>query len=94
MTLDSLEWRQTSRNQIITSLLAACPIPPDIPALVTERRTFMDWRGKRVPVVLDRSERLSGRCPVYELPDESELKLTIFAAGIGSASSVANRVWR
>lgn len=45
------------------------------------RATLMDRRGEGVAIILDRSERLSGRRPVYELPDESELRLTIFAAG-------------
>jgi hypothetical protein len=35
-----------------------------------------------VAIILERSERLSGKRPVYELPDDSELKLTIFAATI------------
>jgi hypothetical protein len=42
----------------------------------------MDRRGEGVSIILERSERLSGRAPVYELPDESELRLTIFAASI------------
>ena len=33
-------------------------------------------------IILEWSERLSGKRPVYELPDESEVKLTIFGASI------------
>ena len=80
MTLDSLAARQSSRNEALASLLARCPVPADSPGLDTTRRTLMDRRGEGVPVILERSERLSGRRPVYELPDASELKLTIFAA--------------
>ncbi len=84
MTIDSLEERQASRNETIASLLAKCPVPSDISGVETSRSTLMDRRGEGVSIILDRSERLSGRRPVYELPDESELKLTIFAAEIGS----------
>ena len=80
MTLDSLEQRQSSRNETIASLLAKCAVPSAISGLETTRSTFMDRRGEGVSIILDRSERLSGRRPVYELPDQSELKLTIFAA--------------
>lgn len=48
----------------------------------------MDRRGEGVTIILERSESLSGRRPVYELPDESELRLTIFAA---DAAEVARR---
>lgn len=40
----------------------------------------MDRRGEGVPIILSESERLSGRRPEYALIDETELKLTIFAA--------------
>ena len=82
MTVDSLPFRQASRNETIASLLATCPVPADIGGLQTQRSTLMDRRGEGVSIVLERSERLSGKRPVYELPDESELKLTIFAAAI------------
>lgn len=82
MTVDSLPFRQASRNETIASLLAKCPVPADIGGLETERSTLMDRRGEGVSIILERSERLSGKRPVYELPDESELKLRIFAAAI------------
>ena len=40
----------------------------------------MDRRGEGVPVILSASGKLSGKRPKYELIDDSELKLTIFAA--------------
>ncbi len=82
MTVESLAFRQASRNETITSLLAKCPVPADIPGLETSRAAMMDRRGEGVALILDRSERLSGKRPLYELPDESELRLTIFAARI------------
>jgi len=85
MTVDSLALRQASRNEILTSLLAKCPVPAGIGGLETQRSTLMDRRGEGVSIILERSERLSGKRPVYEVLDESELKLTIFAAAIDAA---------
>lgn len=89
MTVESLPFRQASRNEAITSLLARCPVPDDIAGLETPRRTMMDRRGEGVAIILERSERLSGRRPAYELLDESELRLTIFAADAGAAGAAA-----
>ena len=80
MTVDSLPLRQFCRNETIASLLARCPVPVGLPGVETERRTLMDRRGEGVPLILDRSERLSGRRPEYRLIDDQELWLTIFAA--------------
>ena len=80
MTVDSLPLRQSARNEALTSLLAKCPVPVDVPGLETTRTTLMDRRGEGVAILLDRSETLSGRRPIYELIDDSELRLTIFAA--------------
>ncbi len=55
---DSLPYRQVSRNETLTSLLARCPIPPDMDWLNTDRTTFMDRRGEGVPVILERSRLL------------------------------------
>jgi len=86
MTVETLAYRQASRNETITSLLAKCPVPDDVAGLETQRATMMDRRGEGVALILERSERLSGRVPRYELIDESELRLTIFAAPIGVAA--------
>ena len=80
LTVDTLEYRQASRNETITSLLAKCTIPEGIVGLETQRETMMDRRGEGVPVILDRSERLSGRRPEYRLFSGAELRLTIYAA--------------
>lgn len=81
LTVDTIEYRQASRNETVTSLLARCRIPPEIVGLDTRRETLMDRRGEGVRAVLDRSEDLSGKRPVYELFDDAELRLTIYAAG-------------
>ena len=80
MTPASLPYRQASRNEAITSLLARCPVKRDD---FTDHRTHvMDRRGEGVPIILGRSEALSGRAPQYRLIDESELALTIHAAAV------------
>lgn len=83
MTVDSLAFRQAARNETLTSLLAKCPVAADLDWLETDRRTLMDRRGEGVPIILERSERLSGRQPEYRLIDDAELLLTIWAAPAG-----------
>ncbi len=77
MTIESLPLRQAARNELITSLLARCPIPFD--EVAKDRQFIMDRRGEGVPIILTESERLSGKRPVYNLIDDTELLLTIFA---------------
>ncbi len=77
-----MAYLQSARNEIITSLLAKCPVPPDEEWLMTDRRTLMDKRGEGVPIIMENSERLSGRLPEYRLIGESELMLTIWAADV------------
>ena len=76
MTPESLPFRQAARNETIASLLARCPVKNDW----THRSHIMDKRGEGVPLILSRSETLSGRRPEYSLIDESELLLKIYAA--------------
>ena len=78
MTIQSLAELQSSRNELLASLLAKCPMPhADIPS---ERVFLMDKRGEGVPIIYAESERLCGRRPFYRLIDNAELLLTIFAA--------------
>lgn len=79
MTLESLPYRQSARNEALTSLLAKCDVPGGIDWLSTDRKTLMDKRGEGVSIILKNSEELSGRRPEYRLIDESELLLTVFA---------------
>lgn len=80
LSLDSLRYRQATRNDAITSLLLKCPAP-DESWLKVDRSHLLERRGEGVPIILDRSEELSGSVPVYRLIDDAELLLTIFAAG-------------
>lgn len=79
MTVESLPYRQAARNEAITSLLAKCAVPDDERDL-SGRSAMMDKRGEGVQIILDSSERLSGKRPVFSLVDESELLLVISAA--------------
>ena len=81
MEVESLPHLQSARNEFISSLLAKCPVPGDVPRLTTDRRTMMDRRGEGVPLILDNSRRLSEREPDYRLIGDAELMLTIHAAG-------------
>jgi hypothetical protein len=47
---------------------------------MTGRSHIMDKRGEGVSIILSRSFELSGKQPVYQLLDDSELLLTIYAA--------------
>lgn len=78
MTIESLSERQSSRNELISSLLARCPM--NVNATGSQRSFIMDKRGEGVPIIFIESERLSGKKPEYRLIDDVELKLTIFAA--------------
>jgi len=78
MEVGDLAFRQAARNETIVSLLAKCRIP-DHDWLKTSRKTFTDRRGEGVPLILSRSETISGRTPVYEMFGD-ELRLTIYAA--------------
>ena len=79
LTVESLRYRQSVRNEAVCSLLARCPIP-DESWLATPRRHMMERRGEGMPIILDNSTALSGREPEIELFDHSELRLTIHAA--------------
>lgn len=85
MTPESLPYRQAARNEAVTSLLARCPVVRD--DLSAHRSHIMDKRGEGVPIILTRSEALSGKLPVYRQIDDSELLLTIYAASPDDVSA-------
>jgi ATP-dependent DNA helicase RecG len=77
LTPDSLHLRQYNRNELISSLLARCPVSTEESL---GRSYVMDRRGDGVPIIREESLKLSGRLPEYSLIDESELRLVIWAA--------------
>ena len=80
LTPDSLHLRQSSRNELIVSLLARCPAPSDL-----GRTRMMDRRGDGVPIILDECRNLSGALPEYSIIDESELQLVMRAYGTAAS---------
>jgi predicted HTH transcriptional regulator len=78
MTIGSLVLRQSSRNELLSSLLARCPMNFDADG--SKRVFIMDKRGEGVPIIMSESLQLSGKNPEYMLIDDTELRLTIFAA--------------
>ena len=75
LTPDGLHLRQSSRNELVVSLLARCPAPAGL-----GRNGMMDRRGDGVPIIRDECERLSGTLPEYSLIDDSELRLVMWAS--------------
>ena len=70
---------QSSRNEVLSSLLAKCPVPSEIPWLATDRRTLMDKRGEGMRIIVENSLELSGRIPEYGMIGGSEFRVTIYA---------------
>jgi predicted HTH transcriptional regulator len=89
MEVGSLPLRQATRNEAISSLLARTRVEIPIEGFHVSRDFMMDKRGEGVTLILDRSEQLSGKRPVYELIDESELVLTIYAAEVEPSGDAA-----
>ncbi len=77
VTVESMAFRQVTRNELITSLLAETPIAGVRDGI--KRGYFMEKRGDGVPIILAESETLSGRKPIYRMIDDSELLLTVFS---------------
>jgi predicted HTH transcriptional regulator len=78
VTIDSLALRQSTRNELLTTLLARCPAEETTGE--HQRQLLMEKRGDGVPIILDESRRLAGREPEYRVLDDAEVLLTIYAA--------------
>ena len=78
LTIDKLPYNQATRNEILSRLLSEITLDDDVGGQV-KRRHFLERRGEGVGIILNESEHLSGKIPIYELFNE-ELCLTIFAA--------------
>ncbi len=78
LTIDKLPYNQATRNELLARLLSEIALD-DGDGKQVRRRHFLERRGEGVGIILNESEQLSGKTPVYELFNE-ELCLTIFAA--------------
>ena len=74
--LESMHLRQSSRNELIVSLLARCPAPTGLGCSYV-----MDRRGDGVPIIMEECEKLSGCLPEYTVIDDSELRLVTPGGG-------------
>lgn len=76
LTVESMDANSISRNETLVNLLSRYyPADP-----LSKRQNIIERRGEGVPMIISASEQLSTRRPLYELRDNSELKLTIYAA--------------
>ena len=78
VTIESIALRQSTRNELLTTLLAKCPTEDRTGQV--ERQFLMEKRGDGVPIILEESRKLSGREPEYRMIDDAEVLLTIYAA--------------
>ena len=78
LTIEKLPYNQATRNELLARLLSEITLDDDVGKQV-KRRHFLEGRGEGVGIILNESEVLSGKIPIYELFNE-ELCLTIFAA--------------
>ena len=78
LTIDSMDVRQSTRNEALASMLGRIPTG-DIHGS-GERQFFMERRGDGVPTIFRETQALSGKPPQYHLIDDSDLFLTIPAA--------------
>ena len=78
VTVDNLRYSQATRNELLARLLSEVTLDDDTRKQVV-RRHFLERRGEGVGIILNESEELSGKTPIYEVFDE-ELRLTIFAS--------------
>ena len=76
LTVDNIDANSISRNETLVNLLSRYfPADP-----VSKRQNIIERRGEGVPIILSASEQLSTRRPLYEQINNTELKLTIYAA--------------
>lgn len=75
ITLESMRYRQFTRNQLLVSLLSKMESPREDTVI---KGHYIEERGEGVARILDESLEWSGRSPEYALHDQ-ELALTIWA---------------
>ena len=78
LTIDSMGERQSTRNEVLTSILGRMNVGDTEGA--GGRQFFMERRGDGVPIIRRETQELSGELPSFRLVDEAELCVTIPAA--------------
>ena len=87
LTLESMEARQATRNEALTSVLARMPV--EGVGGSTDRQYVMERRGDGVPIILRETWELSGKRAEYRLIDNSEVLLIIPAASLEQSPASA-----
>lgn len=80
LTIESIDRRQSTRNEVLTSVLRYMSVR-DIKG-AGERQYIMEKRGDGVTIIQRETKALGSKQPEYKLIDHAELLLTIFAAPI------------
>ncbi len=78
LTVESMETRQVTRNEALTSILARVPVGGIRGS--EDRQYFMERRGDGVPIIRRETWELCGKLHKYQVIDDSEVRLTIPAA--------------
>ena len=78
LTVESMETRQVTRNEALTSILARLPVGGVRGS--EDRQYFMERRGDGVPIIRRETRELCGKLPEFQVIDDSEVRLTIPAA--------------
>ena len=78
LSVESMTLRQSIRNEALTSVLARMSVGSTRGG--EDRRYFMERRGDGVPIIRRETWELSGKFPVYQVIDDSEVFLVIPAA--------------
>ena len=78
LTIDSMDVRQSTRNEALTSMLGRMSVGNIHGS--EDRQFFMERRGDGVPIIFRETKALSGESPQYQLIDGSDLVLTLPAA--------------
>ncbi len=79
VSVESIALRQSTRNELLTTLLAKCPVSTGEQGDL-ERHFLMEKRGEGVPIIIEETRRIAGATPEYRVIDDSEVLLTIPAA--------------
>ena len=78
LTVESMDSRQSTRNEALTSVLARMPVGGTRGS--EDRLYFMEKRGDGVVIIRRETLELCGKYPEYEIVDDSEVLLVIPAA--------------
>lgn len=79
LSVESLELRQSTRNELVTQLLGRCSAGP---ASLPGRTHFMEKRGDGAPIIIQETLALAGRRPTWRVLDDAEVLLTLPSATV------------